>query len=148
MDETAGQRTESHAADSPPPTLNPQVQGSNPWGRTTGLYGSACSAIDRLRLMHDGCFDSELLGQGEFRSNPNPSGGCSAQRPPSRERRDQESRLASAGGAVAAEPLPADRRVDLVESGFVDRLVEQSELLLVWSLKDRCPLFEVRSGNG
>ena len=31
VDETAGQRTERHRADLAPPTLNPQVQGSNPW---------------------------------------------------------------------------------------------------------------------
>jgi hypothetical protein len=42
VDETAGhQRTEPHRADLPPPTLNPQVQGSNPWGRTHTVCGSA-----------------------------------------------------------------------------------------------------------
>jgi hypothetical protein len=34
VDETAGQRAESHATDLPLPTLNAQVQGSNPWART------------------------------------------------------------------------------------------------------------------
>ena len=31
VDESAGQRTEPRATDLPLPTLNPQVQGSNPW---------------------------------------------------------------------------------------------------------------------
>ena len=43
VDESAGQRTEPRATDLPLPTLNfnPQVQGSNPWGRTRKAAGGA-----------------------------------------------------------------------------------------------------------
>jgi hypothetical protein len=63
LDETAGQLTEPHRADLPPPTLNPQVQGSNPWGRTRKAESIIAPRKFNSSELLDAGFDVSMIAQ-------------------------------------------------------------------------------------